>query len=426
MRFGVNKYLFGKGSVFLFANVLNAAIPFLLLPVLTRALTPEDYGIVSMFTVFLSFTNTFVGLSVHGAINVQYFKLESKRFAEYVTGCLILLIASAMLVYLVVLVFGDAFEAPLGLPHKWMLIAVTTSFFQFLITIRLSIWVVTGSAIKYGALQVSQTFVNATLSLGLIFIVGLFWEGRVIGQSVAILLFGLVAIFSVARSGYVVNSKNISADIKNALMFGLPLIPHVVGGFVMTSTDRVIISSRMDVSAVGIYMVGLQLGQAMALLADSFNKVYAPWVMGNLSDERLDKLVLVKKSYLAMILFLLIGVVWGGAAIVILPFLVGDKFESAKSIIMYMCLGHSITALYYIVTNYIFYAEKTRVLALITFFSASLNVPLTYYLVSHFGIEGAAIAFLIVQIVFFSSTWLLSNKVYPMPWLFFLRRVKNA
>lgn len=426
MKLSIGRKTVGKGVIFLFANILNAAIPFLLLPVLTRVLSPEDYGTVAIFAIFLSFTNAFVGLSVHGAINVQFFKLEIERFSEYVTNCLLLLVVSALVMFLSVLVLGEFFVGLLDLPKKWMLIAVVASFFQFLITIRLTIWVVTGSAIEYGALQVSQSFFNAALSLVFIFCVGLFWEGRLLGQIIAISVFGSLAFYLIKRSGYIVKPKNTMADFKNALLFGVPLIPHTIGGFLMYGTDRFIISNLIDVAAVGVYMVGLQLGQVMGLVSDSFNKVYAPWIIKNLSDQELDKVQLVKRSYLAMAVFLLGGLCWGGVVIFSLPLLVGEEFSSAKSVIIYMCVGHSFTALYYMVVNYIFYTERTKLLALTTFLSATLNVPITYFMVKLFGLEGAAMAFLLVQILFFLLVWLLSNRAYPMPWLFFLKGVKNA
>lgn len=422
----VNKKLLGKGGVFLLANVFNSAIPFLLLPILTRVLSPDDYGIVAMFTVFLSFTNTFVGLSVHGAINVQYFKLELNRFSEYVTNCLILLVFSALLVFIVIALVGSYFENLVGLPYKWMLIAVVTSFFQFLITIRLSIWVVSGSAKEYAAMQVSQTFINGSLSLFFIFCIGLFWEGRLLGQVIAIIIFGAISFALILNSGYLVKPKNIRSDIKNALIFGVPLIPHAVGGLLMVSTDRLMLSSMVDVAAVGVYMVGMQLGQVMAIVADAFNKVYAPWVMRSLSNDNLNKNKLVKNSYLMMIALLISGIVFGLAATAGLPYLVGEQFNLARSVIFYMCLGNVFTALYYIVTNYIFYAEKTKLLAAVTFSMALLNFPITYLLVRNHGLEGAALAFLFIQIMFFLATWVLSNKVYPMPWLSFIKVNSNA
>ena len=65
--------LFGNAAIYLGANILNAGIPFLLLPILTRVLTPADYGTVAMFGIVLSVLGAFTGLSVHGAIGVRYF-----------------------------------------------------------------------------------------------------------------------------------------------------------------------------------------------------------------------------------------------------------------------------------------------------------------------------------------------------------------
>jgi Polysaccharide biosynthesis protein len=51
-------------SVFLFAitNVLAAGLPLLLLPLLTRMLTPEDYGLVAMYSVVLTALGALTGL----------------------------------------------------------------------------------------------------------------------------------------------------------------------------------------------------------------------------------------------------------------------------------------------------------------------------------------------------------------------------
>lgn len=422
----ISKKALSNGSIFLFANILNTSIPFLLLPILTRVLTPEDYGVVAMFAIFLTLINAFVGLSVHGAINVQYFKLDSEKFAEYVTSCLILLIASATIVFLIVFIAGRFFEELIGIPHRWMLIAVVVSFFQFFVSIRLVIWVVTGSATNYGAFQISQTTLNAGLSLLLVVYLGLMWEGRLLGQSIAVITFGLLALVLIYKAGYIKAPCHAGADITDALKFGIPLIPHTIGAFVIFSTDRVVISNLLDVTAVGIYMVGLQLGQAMGLVSDSFNKVYSPWLMKNLSDKDMNKEKVVLNTYLAMFALLLAGLTWYFVAFFLLPFLVGEEFQESANILLYMCLGFSLTGLYYLVTNYIFYSKKTKYLAAITFFCGALNIPLTYYLVSLYGLTGAAIAFLAIQTLFFVLTWVLAAKVFPMPWFYFLNGKKNA
>jgi O-antigen/teichoic acid export membrane protein len=422
----INKKTFGKGSIYLIANVLNASIPLLLLPILTRVLSPQDYGIVAMFTIFLNLVNAFVGLSVQGAVNVNYFKLTAQKFSEYIASCLVLLSLSAFITFIVIAIFGFWIERYLELPYQWLLIAVAVSFFQFLIRLQLTVWIVKGAAIQYGALQISNTLMNALFSLFLIFMVGMLWEGRLIGQVVAIVVSGLVCIFLLYKNNLIKKPTTLKLDMQDALKFGLPLIPHVLGAFAIYSMDRVIITSLIGAYAVGIYMVGLQLGQAMGLLSDSFNKVYSPWLMKALSADNIDKYHIVRNSYLGMGFILIIGILWGIIATLTLPLLAGEEFRQAKSIIWLLCLGFSLQGLYYLVTNYIFYTKKTKFLAFITFTFGLINVPLTYCLVKYYGIVGAAYAFIIVQFLFFISVWYLSNKVYPMPWFYFFKGRKNA
>ncbi|WP_174498997.1 lipopolysaccharide biosynthesis protein [Acinetobacter radioresistens] len=422
----INKKSLNKGSIYLIANVLNASIPFLLLPVLTRVLSPEDYGIVAMFTIFLTLTNAFVGLSVQGAINVNYFNLTSQKFSEYIASCLVLLILSTLITFIVIAIFGFWIERYVSLPYHWLLIAVAVSFFQFLIRLQLTVWIVKGAAIQYGGFQISNTLINTLFSLFLIFAVGMLWEGRLIGQAVAIIGFGIVSILLLYKNNLIKKPTTLKLDMQDALKFGLPLIPHVLGAFAIYSMDRVIITTLIGAYAVGIYMVGLQLGQAMGLLSDSFNKVYSPWLMKTLSTDEIDKQNIVKNSYLAMGAILFVGLLWGIVATVALPILAGEKFRQAQEIIWLLCLGFSFQGLYYLVTNYIFYTKKTKFLAVITFLSGIINLPLTYFFVKHYGIVGAAYAFILVQFLFFVSVWYLSNKVYPMPWFYFFKGKRNA
>ena len=252
------------------------------------------------------------------------------------------------------------------------------------------------------------------------------WEGRLLGQVIAIVLFGMVSIFFLFKQKLFKKPLTPKLDIQDALKFGLPLIPHVLGAFAIYSMDRIIITNLLGTAVVGIYMVGMQLGQAIGLLADSFNKVFSPWLMNSLSNEYVDRLRIVKNTYISMVSILSVGFIWAAISTYFLPYIVGERFQEAKNIIWLICLGFSLQGLYYLITNYIFYTKKTKFLAIITFASGLINIPLTYVFVKYYGLEGAAYSFLGVQFIFFIFVWYLSAKVYPMPWLFFIKGKKNA
>ncbi|MDL4030324.1 oligosaccharide flippase family protein, partial [Proteus mirabilis] len=60
-------------SVYLTSNILNSAIPFLLLPILTRYLSTEEYGKIAMFQIFLAGISTLIGCNTISAISRKYF-----------------------------------------------------------------------------------------------------------------------------------------------------------------------------------------------------------------------------------------------------------------------------------------------------------------------------------------------------------------
>ena len=94
--------LVGSAGIYTLANIANNAIPFLLLPVLTRVLTPEEFGIVAIFTTLVTAFGAFTGLSAHGAVNVRLFDPQT-RHARYVGTVLAILGSSTAVVLLVVM-----------------------------------------------------------------------------------------------------------------------------------------------------------------------------------------------------------------------------------------------------------------------------------------------------------------------------------
>src|SRR5690606_23157141 len=96
--------------------------------------------------------------------------------------------------------------------------------------------------------------------------------------------------------------------IKEALDFGLPLIPHVAGAFLLLTADRFVVNSKLGLEQAGVYMVAIQLTMAMSILFDAFNKAYVPWLFESLKRNcDLEKRRIVKWTYLYFLILLLIA-----------------------------------------------------------------------------------------------------------------------
>lgn len=408
--------LLGNASIYTGANILNAAIPFLLMPVLTRVLSPADYGTVAMFSIFLAIMGAFTGLNVQGAVGVRFFQLDRSRMPAYVGACLSVLAVSTPIMLTVVYLCRPWLEAVTHVPGNWLLIAVLTSASQFIISIRLSLWQVRHKAAQYGVFQICQSLLNAGLSLLLILGLGMAWQGRALAQALAAVAFMVIALI-VLRLQSEISRPTSTDDVRDALRFGVPLVPHVIGGLLIVTTDRLMITNMLDVSQAGIYMVALQLGMGLSLLTDAFNRSYAPHLMEALVTTNVDRdRKIVRGTYIYFVAVTAAALALAIAAPSLLSFLVGEQFRAAASPVFYVALGFAFGGMYLMVANYLFFASKTGYLALAALVAGGFNVGATYFLIKLNGLDGAAQAFMLSQAILFFSTWWLAQRFRPMPW----------
>lgn len=412
----INSKLVRSAAIYTITNVINKAIPFLLLPILTRHLSPGDYGIVSMFGVLVSFVTPFTGVNVHGAISRMYFERDSIDFKEYLTNCIYILLFSTTTVSILFTLFSELIAKTSSVPTEILWAVIAVSFSQFITRIVLTLWQVQVKPVQYGIYQISQTLLNLILSIIFVVVIGLTWIGSIYAQIVSVSVFVIIGFIILIKNKWLKVGINYSY-IKHALSFGLPLVPHALGGVIMTMTDRVFITNMVGIDTTGIYTVGYQVGMIISLLATSFNQAYIPWLYSKLKENIYKtKIKIVKFTYLYNIVIFILAIILSIIAPKFLSFFVGDKFSNANIYVTWVALGYAFNGMYLMVTNYIFFAQKTSYLAGVTFASAILNIVLNYVFISKYGAIGAAQATTVIYLIKFILTWILSSKIYKMPW----------
>lgn len=408
--------LIGNTAIYALANVLNGLIPFLLLPILTRVFTPEEYGLITLITVVIAVMGAFTGLSVHGAASVKYFDKEI-NYPKFIGACLLVLTGSTLAVLSFLIFAGDAISAWIHLPKQWLILAAITSAAQFVVNIRLTIWQVQEQAMRYGFFQVTQTIFNLGLSLALVFWVLMGWEGRAWGIVIAIAFFACCALYTLQKEK-LIDWRGDKQYVKAALEFGVPLIPHVLGGLAIVTADRFIIAKTLGAGAVGIFAVAVQISMVMNFLVDALLKSYTPTLFRKLAiATEEDKEHLVNITYMMFLAIFIFSTIYIYFAKLILPALVGEGFDAASIYIAWLVYAATFSGMYYLVGLYIVYAGKTHVLSIVTICVGALHCALLYYMVSREGLLGAAKATVVSSALMFLLTWIFSARIYPMKWM---------
>lgn len=414
--------LLAGSAVYLTSNILNAVIPFALLPVLTRYLSPEQYGEVAMFQTLLGALAAFIGLSMHGAAARKFYdgNLDQGDLAKFIGACLQILLVTSFISAAVLIMFSEQFSDWLGLDKKWIVLAVVVVTANVVVQLRLGQWQVRKQAIKYGALQVSRSLFNVILSLLLVvpFLKGA--DGRIFAQIATAAIFALVAICFLKR-GKLLTFLSWRPDyIQEVLRFGVPLVPHVGGMFLLASVDRFVIKSELGLDQTGIYMVAVQFATALALVFDAINRAYVPWLFERLKrnneSEKRQVVYYTYGWYAVLLCVAVLGFIIGPWVVTVVA---GDTYSRAGDVVGWLVLGQVLGGMYLMLTNYIFFSKRTGLLSLVTIFSGVVNVLLLLAFIRWVGLEGAAYAFCIAMAVRFLLTWFVAHKRHPMPWFDF-------
>lgn len=412
----INNKLTGSFGIYIGSTLINAAVPFLMLPIFTHYLTPSDYGIVSMFSVLGGIIMPFIGFSTVGVISREYFNKEKIDFGLYVGNILIIFGLSLIPISLLLIAFERQISSIAEIPVSVIWASFIFSTFSFLLNSILIIWQVQTRAKNYGIFQVAQTLLNIILSLLLVVLFNMGWKGRIASQVIVVIIFGVISFYYLRKSTDLKIVYN-KVYFYQALKIGVPLIPHTLGAIFISMSDRIFISNLIGIESTGLYALGYSIGNIIGFIEQSFNLAFAPWLFEklNLNDQSI-KIQIVKYTYLYFIVILGLALL----LTIVTPFLfelfIDKKFEGAKIFIFWISLSFAFSGMYKMVTNYIFYVKKTHILAWITFGSAIVNIFLNYFLIKNLGAIGAAISASVVSFLFFVLTWILSNEVYKMPW----------
>lgn len=409
--------LVNQTFTYTFSSLLNSLIPFFLIPIFTNYLTPEEYGLVSMFKPIILIVFPFVGLSVNGAITRFYYDKDNLDIWEFIYNTVLILVFSTLIVALFFLFFSDYISQLTFFPSNLLWLVILFSFSQFINNILLSLYQVQKKSFSYSLFLLGKSFAIFLITVLLVVVLNIGWIGAIYGQVISVSFFSLIAFVILIRKKWIKFKKPNKKLINLALLFGLPLIFHSLSNSIITFTDRIFIANMVDLSTAGIYTLGYQIGSIINLFALAFNNAYVPWLFEKLNlNLQSVKYKIVKFTYLYFFGIVLLALIVSFLAPPLLGEFLGESYQGSYIYVIWISLGYAFNGMYFMVVNFLFYTKNTVILAIITFTSALLNIILNYILISLYGGIGAAIATTIIFLLKFISVWLFSSLKYKMPW----------
>lgn len=419
--------LFKTFSVYTIVGFLNAGIGFLLLPVLTRYLTPRDYGIISLMNTYVLILMPIAGLSTSSFISVEYYnnKIPAGEFKRLFSSIRLVPTLVILPLAFLFLLCSSWLPSLMELPNLayWLLLPLTL-FVLYQENFR-SFLIISKRAKLYGLTTLGKIFIEIPLTILLVIYAGFHWDGRIDAWLATVVFFSLLSFYFYKRWNLL--STDISKDyIRQAIAFGAPLILHEIGKFAINQSDRLFLAKMVSVEEMGVYSVGYQVGMVILIVNTAFANFFSPFFFERMyRGKDKDKLEIIKVSYIFVLSLFLLLVLLTVLTPYFFTYLVGPRFARGAAYVFWVGLGYCFWGIYLVFTNYIFFHKKNKILAILAILNVSLNAACNYFFIQWFGAIGAAYAtclsfFVVAVIVAF-----IANKTYPMPWLEFRKIFKT-
>ena len=400
-------------------SVLPQLLGFLLLPVFTNVLTPDDYAAVNLASIFAMAIAGVASLQLPSVVARFYFDCEEHDVASLFST---IYYSTAIVLSVAVGVVAVAGEELVGVVFPNSAVRFFPLYFLTLIAAATNCVASVGSTLmqvqRKPTLLLRISLLVAVLHFGVSLLFVVVWRWGPVGVGAAMVA---SAAFNLALVTFAVREQlRLSFHpeyLTPGLQYCLPLIPHFVGGFLFASSDKVVLEKFVTLAEVGVYAVAVKLVSPLNIFVDAFNRSASPRFM-EASKKSKDAAVAefreIITQWVAFVATLWIGLsLFAEEAVLALT---PASYHGAISFLPILAAAYIFRGLYYFAVNPLFYEKKTSWVPLITVVAGVANVVMNIYLIPRYGVVAAAWTTLVSYAITFFMALLVASRFYPLAW----------
>ena len=396
------KKLFSLSGIYALGTMAEQAVFILLTPILTKYLSPGDYGVLALMnlTIVLITRGIFAPLN-HGLMRYYYKPEYSSDKETLVFSLFTLLIVKTIVISVVYLIASEWLshllfsQADLVMLVRWygvvlFLTPVSLLLFSFIRLLEKAKFYVYISICNIVITGVATVLILIKTDLGVLSVV----YGRILGLGTAVLFSFPVLLKNC-------HFKWSFQVIKEALRFGYPQVLSGYSNLLMQSGDRYVLRIFESIGSIGLYSFGYKIASLINILfVVPMREAVKPIILKKEDAPDEQRLFLAKSStyFFLMSVFVAAGVSIFVKDIVMLVARNRDFWPSWKLVPIlsaaFVFYGLGGFARWGMVIK-----NKPYHMSVIMFVCAVLNITLNFVFIPLYGIAGAACTTLFTAII---------------------------
>jgi len=405
------------------AQIVQALVGFITIPIVTRLFLPADYGNYSLVLVTVSILTIiidWIGMSI-----IRFYALYERgnKLVEFNNNISKLLLISLTILTILFLAIIFSLKSYIS-SQLWQLLLIGTLVFIFtasfqtllqLLRVRMQVNWYTGFSIWNSMVPWG---IGIALVVGLGFgIDGLLW-GSILSTAVIFPLLCIVTLKGKISHKFTGISFTLS---KEMAQYGFPLVVGNLAAWILSLSDRYILELFRGSQEVGIYSVSYNISQySVLLLVTLITLASGPISMKIWEDQGAEKSKEFVNKITRYFLILCVPMVLGITILAkpIIEMLTPSEYYDGYRIMGLIALGVFFLGLQQCFQFGLLFYKQTRHIMVAIIISALLNLGLNFWLVPQYGYMGSAAATLVSYGALFIIMIFISRQYFIWPFPF--------
>jgi len=410
------KRLTGESLVYGLGQVSGRAVQLLLVPILTRALTRDVYGVADLVLAYSQFAVLVLVFGMDGAL-VRFLYHEPDHEARrrmIATSLAFRLVVSLAVAALLGLLAAWLAPGLMGSAayRKYVVIGALTLPFTLVVLFANDVLRVTFQPWKFITLNLAQTIVTGGASLWLVLKMEMGVAGVLYGKLAGDAFCALLGLVLIQKSVAPALDRVVLARM---LAFGAPLVPVSIAYGVVSSADRYFLQRSRSLEEVGVYAVAVKFFAVAMMGVSAFSLAFFPFAHARSADPGAPRLYARAMSlYIAAASVAALFV--ASFAPEALVWLVPAEYREAARPAALLTFAAVAYGAYYVACLGIQLALRTALLAWTAVAAAVVSLAANLWLTPKWGGEGAATATLLGNVTLAAATYAVSQSVHPLPY----------
>ncbi|GAB4547333.1 MAG: oligosaccharide flippase family protein [Anaerolineales bacterium] len=410
--------LLNHSKNYFLTSAFAQGLVFLVMPLLTRILTPADYGTYQVFRSYAEVFAILLTLNFHGAVSRYYYDAQpdlNEFIGASILGSHLVIAVAALILFFFPLQIADFLKIPIAL--VWLLIGMTSV--KIIDSVFNQLTIASKDSQRYSFVNNARAILSLSLGVGLALLMRQDkYYGLAFGQALGSLLVG----------GYIFTliKEKIRWRVKREhfffiLGYSVPLVPYVVSTMFLDKLDRILINKIVSASSAGLYSFAYNIGMVVSMVTDALNGAFVPDWFRLMREEKYEEINVITLKTFRFVLLASVGALLFSYEVFAL--ISSKEYHAALLIMPIIISGYLFDFLSKVYLRNLGLARRMLEASLLGIVTVALNFALNVIFLPIYGYVAAAYSTLVSYAFLTALAWVTSKYILKhvvVPWRVFV------